>query len=378
MIYKYIDFDGQKYKGGFYLKKSEYSRSRHYIESPLFFKENSPIAFFNNLKLLTSEGYSVANAIKILKTSNSAALKRSMAEKMEQDLKLGKPFFAVVQKYFEVDDFVIFMLEIAEKEANINEVLDDICDYLEKKATYKRKIKNETAYPIFLMVMGIILLFFISKFVAPVFFNVLESFEGNLPKVSLVAFSFASFISNYGDYVLFAIILIYIMYFMISTKFPMVQFKVKKNLYQNGLFKNIRQDKFQYNFFKRFSILYKYKGNFKDSLIFIAKQEKDIYFKSELEKAIKNLGSGKSISEIVEFRAVFSDFAISFMEGIDRDEEVFKTTDKLAKFYEQSYGDRLSKVLKLIGPIMIAIIGVIVAIIALGIMLPIFSFTEEI
>lgn len=46
MIYKYIDFDGQKYKGGFYLKKSEYSRSRHYIESPLFFKENSPIAFF--------------------------------------------------------------------------------------------------------------------------------------------------------------------------------------------------------------------------------------------------------------------------------------------------------------------------------------------
>lgn len=66
------------------------------------------------------------------------------------------------------------------------------------------------------------------------------------------------------------------------------------------------------------------------------------------------------------------------MEGIDRDEEVFKTTDKLAKFYEQSYGDRLSKVLKLIGPIMIAIIGVIVAIIALGIMLPIFSFTEEI
>lgn len=132
--------------------------------------------FFNNLKLLTSEGYSVANAIKILKTSNSAALKRSMAEKMEQDLKLGKPFFAVVQKYFEVDDFVIFMLEIAEKEANINEVLDDICDYLEKKATYKRKIKNETAYPIFLMVMGIILLFFHFEICGTGFFQCTRKF----------------------------------------------------------------------------------------------------------------------------------------------------------------------------------------------------------
>lgn len=378
MIYKYIDFDGQKYKGGLHSKKSGYSRSGHYIESPLFLKENSPIAFFNNLELLTSEGYSVANAIKILKTSNNVALKRSVAEKMEQDLKCGKPFFVVVQKYFAVDEFVICMLEIAEKEANINEVLEDICDYLEKKEIYKRKIKNETAYPILLMVMGIVLLFFISKFVAPVFFNVLNSFGGNLPQVSLAAFAFANFISNYGDYVLFAIIVIYVMYFIISTKLPIVQLKINKYLYQHGLFKNIRQDKFQYNFFKRFSILYKYKGNFKDSLIFIAKQEKDIYFKSELENAIRQLDSGKSISEIAEFRSIFSDFAISFMEGLDRDEEVFKTTDKLAKFYEQSYGDRLSKVLKLIGPIMIAIIGVIVAIIALGIMLPIFSFTEAI
>ena len=106
---------------------------------------------------------------------------------------------------------------------------------------------------------------------------------------------------------------------------------------------------------------------------FIYNEETDIFIKKTIGDIIAQIRFGETIAEIDEFNMIFSPLSRAMLISLNREDVVSETTYKLMKFYEKSYKNRLDVLLKLIGPIMISFIGILVAIIALGIMMPIFS-----
>lgn len=371
MIYKYVDRVNEKFIGGISADKN--GQTKHYIKKPILKTKDSPLNLFKLLQLLTNEGMNLVDAFDLVSESDNFNVDRKKSKEMLNELKNGVPFSESVANHYKVDSFIISFLKIGEDSGDISEILQNVSDYIEYEEDISMKIKKALYYPTFLLVMGLALLIFISKFVAPVFLNVLSDFGTALPFISNIAFGLSNILASYGLQILLVLIAIYLSFKLLIIKRPILDYNLRKFIYNRGLFKGLYRDKFQYLFFKKFSIIYKYQGNFEDSLKFIYNEETDIFIKKTIGDIIAQIRFGETIAEIDEFNMIFSPLSRSMLISLNREDVVSETTYKLMKFYEKSYKNRLDVLLKLIGPIMISFIGILVAIIALGIMMPIFS-----
>ena len=371
MIYKYVDRVNEKFKGGISVEKSV--KSKHYIKKPIFKSKDSPLNLFKLLQLLTNEGMNLVDAFELISESDNFNVDRKKSKDMLDELKNGVQFSESVANHYNVDSFIISFLKIGEDSGDISEILQNVSDYIEYEEDISTKIKKALYYPTFLLVMGLALLIFISKFVAPVFLDVLSDFGATLPFISNVAFGLSNILASYGIKIVMIILAIYLSFKLLMIKKPIAEYNLRKFMYNKGFFKGLYRDKFQYLFFKKFSIIYKYQGNFEDTLKFIYNEETDIFIKKTIGDIIAQIRFGETIAEIPEFNMIFSPLSRSMLISLNREDVVSETTYKLMTFYEKSYKNRLDGILKLIGPIMISFIGILVAIIALGIMMPIFS-----
>lgn len=371
MIYKYVDRVNEKFRGGISADKN--GQTKHYIKKPILKTKDSPLNLFKLLQLLTNEGMNLVDAFDLVSVSDNFNVDRKKSKDMLNELKNGVPFSESVANHYNVDSFIISFLKIGEDSGDISEILQNVSDYIEYEEDISMKIKKALYYPTFLLVMGLALLIFISKFVAPVFLNVLSDFGTALPFISNIAFGLSNILASYGLQILLVLFTIYLSFKLLMIKRPIFDYNLRKFIYNRGLFKGLYRDKFQYLFFKKFSIIYKYQGNFEDSLKFIYNEETDIFIKKTIGDIIAQIRFGETIAEIDEFNMIFSPLSRSMLISLNREDVVSETTYKLMKFYEKSYKNRLDVLLKLIGPIMISFIGILVAIIALGIMMPIFS-----
>ena len=371
MIYRYVDRVNEKFVGGISVEKGV--KSKHYIKKLIFKSKDSPLNLFKLLQLLTNEGMNLVDAFEIISESDNFNVDRKKSKEMLDELKNGVPFSESVANHYNVDSFIISFLKIGEDSGDISEILQNVSDYIEYEEDISTKIKKALYYPTFLLVMGLALLIFISKFVAPVFLDVLSDFGATLPFISNVAFGLSNILASYGIKIILIIFAIYLSFKLLMIKKPSVEYNLRKFMYNKGLFKGLYRDKFQYLFFEKFSIIYKYQGNFEDTLKFIYNEETDIFIKKTIGDIIAQIRFGETIAEIPEFNMIFSPLSRSMLISLNREDVVSETTYKLMTFYEKSYKNRLDGILKLIGPIMISFIGILVAIIALGIMMPIFS-----
>lgn len=371
MIYRYVDRVNEKFVGGISVEKGV--KSKHYIKKAIFKSKDSPLNLFKLLQLLTNEGMNLVDAFELISESDNFNVDRKKSKEMLDELKNGVPFSESVANHYNVDSFIISFLKIGEDSGDISEILQNVSDYIEYEEDISTKIKKALYYPTFLLVMGLALLIFISKFVAPVFLDVLSDFGATLPFISNVAFGLSNILASYGIKIILIILAIYLSFKLLMIKKPIAEYNLRKFMYNKGLFKGLYRDKFQYLFFKKFSIIYKYQGNFEDTLKFIYNEETDIFIKKTIGDIIAQIRFGETIAEIPEFNMIFSPLSRSMLISLNREDVVSETTYKLMTFYEKSYKNRLDGILKLIGPIMISFIGILVAIIALGIMMPIFS-----
>lgn len=371
MIYRYVDRVNEKFKGGISVEKDV--KSKHYIKKTIFKSKDSPLNLFKLLHLLTNEGMNLVDAFELISESDNFNVDRKKSREMLDELKNGVPFSESVANHYNVDSFIISFLKIGEDSGDISEILQNVSDYIEYEEDISTKIKKALYYPTFLLVMGLALLIFISKFVAPVFLDVLSDFGATLPFISNVAFGLSNILASYGIKIILIIVAVYLSFKLLMIKKPIAEYNLRKFMYNKGLFKGLYRDKFQYLFFKKFSIIYKFQGNFEDTLKFIYNEETDIFIKKTIGDIIAQIRFGETIAEIPEFNMIFSPLSRSMLISLNREDVVSETTYKLMTFYEKSYKNRLDGILKLIGPIMISFIGILVAIIALGIMMPIFS-----
>ena len=320
MIYRYVDRVNEKFVGGISVEKSV--KSKHYIKKPIFKSKDSPLNLFKLLQLLTNEGMNLVDAFELISESDNFNVDRKKSKEMLDELKNGVPFSESVANHYNVDSFIISFLKIGEDSGDISEILQNVSDYIEYEEDISTKIKKALYYPTFLLVMGLALLIFISKFVAPVFLDVLSDFGATLPFISNVAFGLSNILASYGIKIILIILAIYLSFKLLMIKKPIAEYNLRKFMYNKGLFKGLYRDKFQYLFFKKFSIIYMYQGNFEDTLKFIYNEETDIFIKKTIGDIIAQIRFGETIAEIPEFNMIFSPLSRSMLISLNREDVV--------------------------------------------------------
>ena len=145
------------------------------VKKPLFsigktIKPDVVMAFSRQLSSFLEAGIPVLDALEIVAQQTGSPPMRVVITDIRDSIHRGTSFASAVDAHPEVfPAFYRAMLESAEYTGNLDTVLTQLSEYLERDIAAKRQVKSALTYPIVVLVIAFIALIVMSVFVLPKF-----------------------------------------------------------------------------------------------------------------------------------------------------------------------------------------------------------------
>jgi type IV pilus assembly protein PilC len=153
--------------------------------------------FSRQMAVFMKAGIPVLEALEIMtEETGHRVLQRVMAE-MADSLRAGETFAGAARQHPEAfPRYYIGILSSAELTGNLDSVLDQLADYIDRDLEARRRISSALMYPAIVLVFAIVAVVVITAFVLPRFKNFFASLHAKLPLPTRMLLSITNFLSH--------------------------------------------------------------------------------------------------------------------------------------------------------------------------------------
>ena len=332
--------------------------------------------FFTNFSIMMDTGITISNVIenlidtendkKILMFLNSISQNLRRGESLANSMRLSKP---------SIELELIKMIEAAEVSGKLSSVLKEMNLLLSTKTMLRQKITNALIYPSFLLLVTIIVLNIILTQVVPQFAQTFQNTDASLPTITLFLFNISDFINNYGFETLigFTLTVLALVYLkskkIIKSKLSEFSLKIPylSKLIING----------NYTLFCRQMSINLLSGLQIDHAIELSISSlSNLSIKNKLNHIPEEIRKGSSLSKELKLVKIFPAYSVTMISAGEESNQLIKVFDKLSIQLNTEVENSIERISKLIEPSVIIILGVVIAIIAFGILSPILTLNE--
>ena len=151
------------------------------------------------LAVFLRSGVSVLEAFGVLSEETSNKLLRSALEGMRVSLESGARFSEAAAEHPELfPGYAVEILRSAELTGNLDEVLDQLGDYLEREIDTSHKVKSALAYPLVVLGLAVVVSVVLVVYVLPKFRGFFNSLNAKLPLPTRMLLAIAEWIGQHG------------------------------------------------------------------------------------------------------------------------------------------------------------------------------------
>ena len=332
--------------------------------------------FFTNFSIMMDTGITISNVIenlidtendkKILMFLSSISQNLRLGESLANSMRLAKP---------SIELELVKMIEAAEVSGKLSSVLKEMNLLLSTKTMLRQKITNALIYPSFLLLVTIIVLNIILTQVVPQFAQTFQNTDASLPTITLFLFNISDFINNFGFETLigFTLTVLALVYLkskkIIKSKLSEFSLKIP---YLNKLIINGN-----YTLFCRQMSINLLSGLQIDHAIELSISSlSNLSIKNRLNHIPEEIRKGSSLSKELKLVKIFPAYSVTMISAGEESNQLIRVFDKLSIQLNTEVENSIERISKLIEPSVIIVLGVVVAIIAFGILSPILTLNE--
>ncbi len=156
------------------------------------------MSFSRQLGVFIRSGIPIIDALEIIESDTSDKLFKRTLSEMSASLQAGESFASAARAHPEAFPFYfIGMLESAELAGNLDSVLIQLAEYMERDQEARKKITAALIYPMIVLVMAIIVVIVLATFVLPKFKTFFSQLNAKLPLVTRMLLAITNFISGH-------------------------------------------------------------------------------------------------------------------------------------------------------------------------------------
>ena len=308
----------------------------------------------------------------LLEQTENRALKEIISH-IQKDIKDGSALSEGLSKYPRIfSTLYVNMVRSGEAGGVLEETLARLTDFRNKEEELKAKVGSALAYPIFIIIVGVMTIFALLTFVIPRLSSLFSEMGQVLPLSTRILISISSQIKNYWYWGLTAIIAVVFILrrrgIRTNEKIMFDQLKLKLPLLRDFIKKSILA-----RFSRTLGILL---ANgipvFQALEISIPTVDNEI-FKIELEKVRKDVIDGISLEQGMRRSELFPRFMTNMLAVGERGGNLQETLSEVADFYERQIDKTMKVITSLLEPLIILIVGLVVGFIVLAMLMPIFQ-----
>ncbi len=343
------------------------------------FKDEDFASIVEELYYLINSGVKVDDALKLLIKSVSKESSYRFLSKVLEELKKGNQLSVAIKESsdeigYKISPLYISILSSGEEIGNVAYSLKTLKDFIDFKLTTAAEVKQALSYPLFLIAMSVVMVFFVFIFVVPKFTEIFSPDElEKIPYISQIVLKTGLFVNQNLFFILAAFFLLIVGVF-IYVKTANINFS--KFLYSIPYLRDMIIELELSRAFNSMGMMIK-GGVEIDKAI---KQSISLFsiedLRSVFSEALSELKKGRPLSEVFAASSIIPPNVVSMMSVGESSATMGEVSLSLSERFLQNFKLKTKKVLSLLEPVIVVFMGVFIAMIVVSIMLAVISIND--
>tara|TARA_R110002072_G_scaffold7503_2_gene40929 strand:+ start:725492 stop:726619 length:1128 start_codon:yes stop_codon:yes gene_type:complete len=174
--------------------------------------------FYSELSILLQSGINLQRSLQLISEIQKKDKISNIIKEIESNIVQGMSFSEALKKRKEFSSYEHQAILIGEQTGELPRIIEDLRKYFNRKNELKRQITSSLAYPVTVLVLAVIVVWFMLHYVVPMFVDIFQQNKVDLPWLTLQIVKISDFFNAYSWYMLIVLILIVLLYRYISKK----------------------------------------------------------------------------------------------------------------------------------------------------------------
>lgn len=342
---------------------------------PTFFgvKTRDLIVFSRQLATLIESGITILAGIQMLTEEASSKPLKKALQSVSEDVQEGETLSDALRKHAQAFPPIYSrMIEIGERMGNMEGVLRQLATYMEKREALTRKLRGAMAYPTFIILLAIGVVFLMINFTLPGIMGLFSEFEVGLPITTRILMAITNFSTTYRTQIVGGAVLV-VTVVALYVRTPVGRRQLDVLLLKIPLIGAINIQSSVSQLCHTMSILLRAGLPMSEIMNLIVETMGNVIIKEAFDRVRMEMLQGHGLSQPIRQERVFPSLLAQMVRVGEETGTLDSNLETLAIFYEEEADRKINTLTSMIEPALMLAVGGMVGFLAVSVILPMYS-----
>lgn len=344
-------------------------------------KKKELVVFTRQFSTMVSAGVPIVRTLNTLSAQLENAYFKEVLGTIVHDVEGGAELADALAKHPDVfNDIYVNMVRAGEAAGILDDILKRLALQQEKAESIRKKVKSASTYPAILLIITVLAFFGLMFFVIPQIGKVLTDLGGpdaELPAITQAMLAISDFMLTYWYLVIGALVGVIIglrFYFKTTGGRSLLHHTVLKIPVLKDIIGKLAVARFA----RTYASLIAAGVSVLEALRVTGNAVGNVAYQAQLLEAAEEIKAGKSLSAALSKGGLFPPVVPQMLAVGEETGKTDQVLVKVADFYEEEVDAMIEGLSSIIEPVMIVVMGGMVGLVAISVMGPIASLSQNI
>lgn len=331
------------------------------------------VLFYRQLALLLESGVNIVTSLELLQEQMTNPNMKNAVVDIVKDLRNGNQLSVAMGKHPEVfSPLACRSLSIGEQTGNLETMLKQVSNYMEKDINSSKSIKGALTYPVIALVVTVIVVGVLIGFVLPAFSDLYKSLGVELPTMTRMMMDFSEWVKANGLYIMGGIFALVGGVF-IYAKTPEGSYQIDKMLLKTPLLGRVKHLNELARCCRSISILFTAGLPLTEIMSLVTQGTNSKVMAQALNNVHQDMLKGEGLSAPMSKNPFFLPLIVRMVKVGEETGSLDTSLLAIAQNYETEAEDKTKALISLIQPLMTLVIAGVIGLIALSMVSAMYS-----
>lgn len=342
---------------------------------PTFFgvKPRDLIVLSRQLATLIESGITILSGLQMLREEvGNKALSKAL-QAVIKDVQEGESLSDALKNHPQVFPPIYSrMIEIGERMGNMEAILGQLATYMEKRESLTRKLRGAMAYPAFILLLAIAVVFLMINFTLPGIMGLFSEFEADLPITTRILITITNFTTTHQSSIL-AVAVSTVALVSLYVRTPIGRRQRDLLLLKIPVIGSINIQSSISQLCHTMSILLRAGLPMSEIMDMIVQTMGNVILRGALERVRTEMLQGDGLFRPISQEQVFPSLLAQMVRVGEETGALDSNLETLALFYEEEADRKISALTGMLEPALMLFVGGLVGFLAVSVIMPMYS-----
>jgi type IV pilus assembly protein PilC len=334
--------------------------------------------FTRQLAVFIRSGIPIMDALEVIVEEAQNKLMRQILLQMIEDLRAGDTFSVACSSHPEAfPNFYVGILESAELTGNLDDVLEQLAEYMDRDLKARAKISSALTYPAVVSVLAVVVIFILGIFVLPRFVVFFSQLHAKLPAPTRALMAFSGFMASYWPFLL-AFIVIVVGGFMVMKRSEKGQDQIDRVMLKLPILGDLTQTAVLERTCRILASMLRAGVDLPRSMIITADSANNAVYRKGLMAVREEVMEGQGLAAPIARSGLYPGAARQMFRVGEETGSLDQQLEVAASYYNRELERKLDRVTSLFEPMVIIFMGLIVGFVAVALISAMYGIYNQV